>query len=44
MRTKYVALVAASLGAFAVASSNASAQLYPYRLVDLNVTTHDSFG
>jgi uncharacterized membrane protein len=44
MRTKLVALVAASLGSLAVASSNASAQLYPYRLVDLDVTTHDSFG
>ncbi len=44
MRMKYVALVTASLGAFAVASSSASAQLYPYRLVDLDVGTHDSFA
>ena len=44
MRTKYVVFVVVSFGAFAVASSNASAQLYPYRLVDLDVTTHDSFG
>lgn len=44
MREKLVALFTASLGSFAIAGSNASAQRYPYRLVDLDVATHDSFG
>jgi len=44
MRTGHIVVVALVLGGVARLGTNASAQLYPYRLVDLDVATHDSFG